>query len=95
MPRASRKDLSRLWDQAEVAVLKASSYISAALSVALAYWLLALEVAAPTLPAATSPRTRARCFRTRARSSSSLVPWGTAVPELSVSYADTLGDCGT
>lgn len=77
MPRASRNDLRRLCDHVEVALLNASSYINAALSVALAYWFEALVVAAPSLPEASSPRMRARCCRTRARISLSLVPWGT------------------
>jgi hypothetical protein len=77
IPRASRKDLSLLEDQVAQALLKASSYIRAALSVALANWLPALEVAAPIFPAASSPWIRARCLRTSARSSSTFVACGT------------------
>src|SRR5690606_5603376 len=89
IPRASRNDFNRLSDHVEVALLNASSYISAALSVALANWFPALLVAAPSFPAASSPRMRARCFRIRARISSSFVPWGTVAPNPLVSRIQT------
>lgn len=83
--------MSLLCDQVDVALLNASSYISAALSVAFANSFPALVVAAPTFPAASSPSTRARWRRMRERSSSSLVPWGTLIPAASVPFCHEIG----
>jgi len=87
MPRASRYALSLLSDQRPTAWLKASCAAREALSVALAYSLRALDVAAPkadlALALTVSPRNSARCLRRRARSSLIRVPWGTGMPFLS------------